>query len=119
MTGRRDRERHLVALHSFRSGEKSAEVRWEIAGPGERGAIPFDRETSGVECVAGMEKPRGEGGGPPGADELQVAIRRGSVDFVTDDRMAGVGRVDADLVGPTGDRLSGEQREALRCGAGV
>ena len=64
-----------------------------------------------MQGVAREEEAFREGGGPAGADELQVALRRRAVDFVPDDRVAGVGEVDTDLVGAAGERLGGDQGE--------
>jgi len=64
-----------------------------------------------MQGVAREEEAFCEGGGPAGADEFQVAVRRGPVDFVADDRVAGVGEVDPDLVGAAGERFGGDQGE--------
>jgi len=66
-----------------------------------------------VERVAREEQSLCQGRGPAGADELQVALRGGAVDFVPDDRVAGMREVDADLVGAAGDWFGGEQREPV------
>ncbi len=64
-----------------------------------------------MQGVAREEKAFREGGGPAGADEFQVAVRRRPVDFIADDRVSGVGEVDPDLVGAAGERLGGDEGE--------
>ena len=51
----------------------------------------------------------GEGGCPAGFDEFEVAVFVRAVDFVTDDRVAGEGEVNPDLVGATGQGFAVEQ----------
>jgi len=99
--------------HLRGDSKKIRHVGGHRAGPGERGAIPIQRDGGGVERMAGEEQAFRKLRCPAGAYEFQIAFRRGAVDFVADDWMAGVGNVDADLVGATGDRLGGQQRETV------
>ena len=90
--------------------------------------IVWDREVGGVEGVTGEEEGLLEGGGPAGVDEGEVMVLGGAVDFVAYDRVAGVGKMDADLVHAPGlgecaeegegGFIAGEAASYLEAGAG-
>ncbi len=91
--------------------EKIPHIRRQVAGPVKVRAVPIQGNSDGVEGMAGEEKTFGERRRPSGADEFQVAIGRGAVDFVADDRMSVVGKVDPDLVGAAGEGFRGDKGE--------
>lgn len=70
-----------------------------------------------MKGVAGVEEACGQGFGPASADEFEVGRGVGAVEFITDDGVADVGEVDADLVEAAG--LWGALDEAERAGGGV
>lgn len=72
---------------------------------------PRKRQGTGVQSVAVEEELLGESGCPTGFDEFEVTVFVRAVDFVTDDRMAGVGEVNPDLMGATGQGFAVEQRK--------
>lgn len=64
-----------------------------------------------MEGVAGEKEPLREFGRPAGADEFQVAARRGAVDLVADNGKSAVGKMNPDLMGSAGEGLCRDQRE--------
>jgi len=81
-------------------------------------SVPIQGDSGGVQGVAGEEKAFGERGRPAGADEFQVAIGRGAVDFVADDRMSPMGEMDPDLVGAAGEGLRGDKGKGISVAQG-
>jgi len=49
--------------------------------------------------------------GPVGFNEFQVTVFIGTVDFIADDWIPGVGKMDPDLVGPAGFGFGFDQGE--------
>ena len=64
-----------------------------------------------MESVAGQVEALCQGGGPTGLNKLQVTILGRTVDFIPDDGVAGMGGVDADLVGSAGEGFGFDQRK--------
>ena len=70
---------------------------------------PRERQGFGMQGVAVEKDLLSESGCPAGFDEFEVAVFVRAVDFVTDDRVAGEGEVNPDLMGTTGQGFAVEQ----------
>ena len=51
--------------------------------------------------------------GPIGCDEIEITILVGAVDFVADDGMSDLGKVNSDLVGPAGSGFRGHKSKRV------
>jgi len=84
---------------------KCREVGGQFAAPLQHGAVPLQRKPRRMKSVAWQVQSIFKRGRPAGLNELQIAILRRAVDFVTDHGMAGVRGVNPDLVGAAGEGL--------------
>ena len=92
--------------------QKRCEVCRKPAAPLEHRTIPIKRQSRRVERVTRKQQSIRERGSPARLNELEVAILGRAVDFVPNHGVAGMGGVDADLVGAAGERFCLQQRKS-------
>ena len=83
------------------------------AGEVQFGAAPLEADAGGVEGLVVEDELGALRRGEPVFDEGEVAVFVGAVDLIADDGVAGVGKVDADLVFATGLRADVEEGKGL------
>ncbi len=89
--------------------EKLAHVGWDGGDKDSFFAFPGKAQLMRVERVAVEAEDALVLLGPAFGDEFQVEIRIGAVDFVSDDGMADMGEVDAELVQAPGVGLEAQE----------
>ena len=87
------------------------EPRFGWSFENERKTLEFEFEALGVEGVVGEDELGALGFGEAVGDEIDVEVFVGAVNFVANNRVADVGKVDADLVFAAGMGLDFEETE--------
>lgn len=94
-----------------RSGREPFEIGGQPGFPTGRHPVEADGEPVRMQGVAAEQEPASQGWRPAGFHPLEVCGAVAVVDLVPDDRVAGVGEMDPDLVHAPGFRPATDDRE--------